>query len=645
MNANVNIAQRTQQTALETETPSSFSTQHNINNHDHESNNNNNNNQKFAFSFAKKFDNAIPPISFISPPLLNQKQNEFNFSLCQSHHHHPPSQRHPLPPLILHKKVSKTKSIDSESSSSVTNTTTEMSSSESSLSSFGLAMIDNNNNNNNNINVNLLNDNHPNKRVKSSASSRSASLSMSHSSLKITTNKSPSQTQQNDPVAERFDRNQQNISIAIYDDDDDDDEKPKTITTTNKILNPSSHSIDSVRLDELKSSSSEHYEEYQRCTKSAGSSEYERIKENLNDFSRRVDFKMKGLLADDETRNQVNDWTRERGVNVPPPPLPPVVNIQYISSNKKNKTTSNTNSNSQSYYRTFNDWRSHLIFYKQTKGYHRNTPEEMSFRNLKNSNKETKSNEKSTLTSTNANDGEQSQQQQLNNKQHYPLAILNTNFSMGNKHLLTNDHYIDQLKQIQTRILQPDANLLPEVKKLGPFNKHTSNSESDLALLGPNNLHQKKPLAKLYGITATNTNNNNLNKDDLSLQVVNAFPKKIQPENNKQQSCNDLTAVSMEKMTSGSFTNTHANTNGSEKMCVPQMQPALNGTLIHLKNRAGTPHKAITNIGFKMEHKPLSSESNNQKTIPYTKGMNIFFDCILFYNYYIKKNSYRKPLQ
>ncbi len=627
MNANVNIAQRTQRTALETEAPSSFSTEHINSNHDQE---------KFAFSFAKKFDNAIPPISFISPPLLNQKQNEYNFALRQSQRltivdkittpppppPPLPSQRHPLPPLILHKKGSKAKSIDSESSSSA-NTTTEMSSSESSLSSFGLAMNKNNSN--------LLNDNHPIKRVKSSASSassRSASSAMSHSSShsslnKQTTNKSHSQTQQNVPVVEKFDRNEQNISIAIYDDNDsyndDDYEKPKTT---------SSHSIDSVRLDELKSTSSEQqqqkHEEHQRCTKSGDSSDYERIKENLNDFSRRVDFKMKGLLADDETRNQINDWLCERGTNVVPP-----VNAQYISSNKKNKTTNNTNSNSQSYYRTFNDWRSHLIFYKQTKGYHRNTPEEMSFRNLKNSTKETRSNEKSTITSTNPNDGEQSQQQQQQgNKQHYPLAILNTNFSMGNKHLLTNDHYIDQLKQIQTRILQPDAgaNLLPEVKKLGPFNKNTSNSESDLGLIGPNNLHHKKPLlAKLYGITvANNNNNNNLNKDDLSLQVVNAFPKKIQPENNKQQSCNDLTAASMEKMTSGSFTNTPANTSGSEKI-VPQMQPALNGTLIHLKNRASTPHKTITNIGFKMEHKPLSSESNNQKTIPYTKGMEIFF--------------------
>lgn len=599
MDSNVNIAKRTHQTAVENETT------HGNNNTTTSNNNNSYENSNFAFSFAKKFNNSIPPISFISPPLLNQKQNEFNFPLRQSRL---ATERTPLPPLQPTAKPSKPESLDSES--------TEMSSSDSSLSSFGLATAPSN--------ENLLH-RHENIRTKSplSSASSSSSASSTHSTSpksKIDTYTKPSHLQTPHYPA-KFNQTQQSFSTKEQ--------------STTEICESQAQKIlvddSNIKLIVPPLSTQGFIEDVNKdnspfCDRLG--IDYEGIKETLNNFSRQVDFKMKGLVADDETKNQINGWMSDKS-NVP-------VNIQFISNNnnnnkknifKLNNINSNTNSNGQSYYRTFNDWRSHLIFYKQTKGYHRNTPEEMSFRNLKNSIKDSKSNENP--SNTTVNDIEQ--HQNLNHgKQHYPLAVLNTNFSMGNKHLLTNGHYIDQLKQIQSRILQPECGILPEVKKLSTQNKNMSNSESDLTLLSTNNFPPKKTLTKLQNIPTSNNNiisfmnkDGNVTGGDVSLQVVNAYPKKIQPES-KQPTSNDLSAPSMEKLTSNSLVHIHANSNGFEKM-VPQIQPSLNGTLIHLRNRATTPHKTITNIGFKMEHKPLSTESNNQKTIPYTKGNQINF--------------------
>ena len=384
--------------------------------------------------------------------------------------------------------------------------------------------------------------------------------------------------------------------------------------------------------------------------------DYNKIKEGLNELSLQVEFKMQGLLADDETKNQIGYWMSERSTttnNSNSNNINPLTNTTTTIT----ATTTNTNTNKKlphmtnpakanntygqckNFFRNFNDWRSHLVFYKQMKGYNRPP--------LLDENKNASSDkaENTSLNSNNHNENESAA-----SKPNYTVSVMNPNYKY-NKHQITSENYLDQIKQIQSKIQQsvegsngnPLAALLPDVKKL-PTIKLMSNSESEMLLQGTSNLPagKKASLTKLQHLANTGgslpiTSSSNgagsvpsisTVNTEVSLQVVNGVPRKIAQAVSEQQLAKPTNEFSASNVNNGVVANTN-----SDKVNGPTIHSAINGTLIHLKNRSTTPHKTITNIGFKMEHKaPPSSENSsaNQKIIPYTKGrpcrcLDVFF--------------------
>ncbi|CAF1105997.1 unnamed protein product [Brachionus calyciflorus] len=94
--------------------------------------------------------------------------------------------------------------------------------------------------------------------------------------------------------------------------------------------------------------------------------EYDIIKQNLLEYSLPTEFKILNLIPDEEAQNVLGSWNFRND------------KIQKVSPNKplaSRPTFSYSFSSNITYqFRNFNDWRSHLIYYKQKKNGHNNLP-------------------------------------------------------------------------------------------------------------------------------------------------------------------------------------------------------------------------------------------------------------------------------
>lgn len=330
-------------------------------------------------------------------------------------------------------------------------------------------------------------------------------------------------------------------------------------------------------------------------------SEYDKIKLHLHELSHNVELKLQGLIPDDEIQNKIGCWIQPNTNTSNNSTVNSLNNVRKppVAARNFYNNSYNYNNPQCNYYRNFNDWRSHLIYYKQIKGYNRGTPEEIRSMNL-NRNLILKS-----ISSSNLNNNNNSNISEINNTGY----SYKPNFS-NIPNIITESSGLPP-GPIDLNSKQNFLSLIPLTKSNSNLSKPNYNSTNPNLSSSSTNIN-------------TTTNNNINNGSNSSSEIYIEQLKLIQTALNNSDQKAGLTSTTTNKSLN-SLTVVPLSTASS----APQLNKLgslnnINTNLNNLaqKNISPTPYTAITNIDFRMDNVRKSNELSvsNTKLIPYSKG-------------------------